>query len=119
MGYYSNGVAVLSATGQLLGACARPNMPVAVVAAGTNNGAHLEIPPSAPSLPCLQIFYHILHKPCSVDSRGLLVDVGGNFGWFSVFSAMMGCRWGCRLPARPGRSFRVFSCCGARVGSQY
>ena len=25
----------------------------------------------------------------AVDGRGLLVDVGGNFGWYSVFSAVM------------------------------
>jgi hypothetical protein len=23
----------------------------------------------------------------------LVVDVGGNFGWFSTFSALLGCRW--------------------------
>lgn len=40
----------------------------------------------------LQIFYHALHKACKVDGDGLVADVGGNFGWFSIFSAMIGCK---------------------------
>jgi hypothetical protein len=44
--------------------------------------------------PTPKIFYHALHGPCSVGGRGLFVDVGANFGWYSVLAGMMGCRWG-------------------------
>ncbi|KAI8471235.1 MAG: hypothetical protein J3K34DRAFT_458460 [Monoraphidium minutum] len=51
------------------------------------------------------IFYHILHKPCTVEGSGLLVDVGGNFGWFSVFAATLGCNV---VAFEPVPQFRAF-----------
>ena len=57
------------------------------------------------TFPCAQIFYHVLHKPCSVDGSGLFVDVGGNFGWFSVFSATLGCSV---IAFEPVPQFRAF-----------
>ncbi len=27
-------------------------------------------------------------------TRRLFLDVGANFGWYSVYAATMGCRWG-------------------------
>jgi hypothetical protein len=59
------------------------------------------------------IAYHVLHAPCqkrgsSSSSRrgqqggaaaaaagaeeGLMLDVGANFGWYSLMAAMLGCR---------------------------
>jgi len=41
-----------------------------------------------------QVWYHRLKGQClrGDGSRGLVVDVGGNFGWYSLFAASMGCR---------------------------
>lgn len=41
-----------------------------------------------------QVWYHRLKGQCvrGDGSRGLVVDVGGNFGWYSLFAAAMGCR---------------------------
>lgn len=48
-----------------------------------------------------QTFYQALQGRCDPSvpgTKGLVVDVGGNFGWFSTFSALLGCRWvGCCL----------------------
>lgn len=40
-----------------------------------------------------QVWYHVLKEGCGLDSTNpaLVVDVGGNFGWFSLLSASMGC----------------------------
>lgn len=50
--------------------------------------------PRTPHLPTPQIFYQIFKQGCvkADGSRALFVDVGGNFGWFSVLGALMGCR---------------------------
>ena len=42
----------------------------------------------------LQIFYQIFKGRCEkpTGDRELFVDVGGNFGWFSILAAKMGCR---------------------------
>ena len=56
--------------------------------------------PSAPSTllpsPVDQIFHSIFEKGCikADGSRALFVDVGGNFGWYTVVAAVMGCRCG-------------------------
>ena len=41
-----------------------------------------------------KIFYKIFKGKCHSPSGGqsLFVDVGANFGWFSVLAAAMGCR---------------------------
>ncbi len=54
-------------------------------------GAH---PTYTPYTTLLQIFYKIFKDRCikSDGSRALFVDVGANFGWFSMFAASMGCR---------------------------
>ena len=41
-----------------------------------------------------QVWYYRLKRACirADGSRGLVVDVGGNFGWYSLFAAAMGCR---------------------------
>lgn len=41
-----------------------------------------------------QVWYYRLKDQCikADGSRGLVVDVGGNFGWYSLFAAAMGCR---------------------------
>ncbi len=43
-----------------------------------------------------QIFYKIFENRCQLPNgkRNLFVDVGANFGWYSVFAAAMGCRCG-------------------------
>jgi hypothetical protein len=43
---------------------------------------------------CHQVWYFRLKNQCIKPdgSRGLVVDVGGNFGWYSLFAAAMGCR---------------------------
>lgn len=40
------------------------------------------------------MWYHRLRDQCvrSDGSRALVVDVGGNFGWYSLLAAAMGCR---------------------------
>ena len=42
----------------------------------------------------MQVFYKIFEGRCIKPdgSRSLFVDVGGNFGWFTVFAGLMGCR---------------------------
>lgn len=38
------------------------------------------------------IAYHVLHGPCKREGEGVMLDVGANFGWYSVMAAMLGCR---------------------------
>jgi hypothetical protein len=51
------------------------------------------------------IAYHVLHAPCqkggssmgqqggkAAAAGGLMLDVGANFGWYSIMAAMLGCR---------------------------
>ncbi|KAG1678984.1 hypothetical protein FOA52_013047 [Chlamydomonas sp. UWO 241] len=54
-----------------------------------------------------QVFYESLHKHCVQPdgSRGLVIDVGANFGYFSVYSALMGCRV---IAWEPVPMFRAF-----------
>ena len=46
--------------------------------------------------PCvLQVFHEILEGRCvdpSSGERALVLDVGGNFGYFAVYAALHGCR---------------------------
>ncbi|GBG00148.1 hypothetical protein Rsub_12839 [Raphidocelis subcapitata] len=51
------------------------------------------------------IFYHVLHGPCSVTGRGLFVDVGANFGWYSLLAGAMGCSV---IAFEPVPQFRAF-----------
>jgi hypothetical protein len=48
------------------------------------------------------IFYQIFQEKCDPakngGKRGLFVDVGANFGWFSVLAAKMGCRCAPAVP---------------------
>lgn len=41
-----------------------------------------------------QVWHYRLKKSCQRPdgSRGLVLDVGGNFGWYSLYAAAMGCR---------------------------
>ncbi len=45
------------------------------------------------------IFFQIFQEKCDPakngGKRGLFVDVGANFGWFSVLAASQGCRCVC------------------------
>jgi FkbM family methyltransferase len=54
-----------------------------------------------------EIFIFILHNRCirPDGSRSLFVDVGANFGWFSILAASMGCRV---LAFEPVPHFRAF-----------
>lgn len=49
-----------------------------------------------------QVWYYRLKDQCIKPdgSRRLVVDVGANFGWYSLFAAAMGCRCGAS-PAAP------------------
>ena len=40
------------------------------------------------------MWHYRLKKSCQRPdgSRGLVLDVGGNFGWYSLYAAAMGCR---------------------------
>ena len=40
----------------------------------------------------VQVWYYRLKRACvrADGSRGLVVDVGGNFGWYSLFAAALG-----------------------------
>ena len=42
-----------------------------------------------------QMWYKALKDHCvrGDGSRALVVDVGSNFGWYSIFAAMLGCRY--------------------------
>ena len=37
---------------------------------------------------CAQIFYHVFRERCKQpgNKRGLFLDVGANFGWFSILA---------------------------------
>jgi hypothetical protein len=39
--------------------------------------------------------------PCQLvdGKRGLVVDVGGNFGWYTLYAAALGCRYGFAVTA--------------------
>ena len=54
-----------------------------------------------------QVFYQIFKDRCIYPdgSRSLFVDVGANFGWFSILAASMGCRV---LAFEPVPHFRAF-----------
>jgi len=39
-----------------------------------------------------QIFWSLLQNECKKDPPPLVVDVGANLGWFTLFAASMGCR---------------------------
>eukprot|EP00877_Chromochloris_zofingiensis_P013674 jgi/Chrzof1/8560/Cz03g15200.t1 len=51
------------------------------------------------------IFFQTLYKACQVHGKGLVADVGGNFGWFSLLSASMGCSV---ISWEPVPQFRAF-----------
>ncbi|KAF6258050.1 hypothetical protein COO60DRAFT_1701519 [Scenedesmus sp. NREL 46B-D3] len=64
------------------------------------------------------IAYHVLHAPCQKGSSstgqhsrtaaaggGLMLDVGANFGWYSIMAAMLGCRV---IAWEPVTAFRAF-----------
>jgi len=40
----------------------------------------------------VQVWYYRLKRACvrADGGRGLVVDVGGNFGWYSLFAAALG-----------------------------
>ncbi|GAX85607.1 hypothetical protein CEUSTIGMA_g13022.t1 [Chlamydomonas eustigma] len=54
-----------------------------------------------------KVFYNIFKGRCfrSDGRRALFVDVGGNFGWFSILAASMGCRV---IVFEPVPQFRAF-----------
>ena len=61
-----------------------------------------------------QVWYYRLKRACirADGSRGLVVDVGGNFGWYSLFAAAMGCRV---IAWEPVPHFRDFFSYGVAV----
>mmetsp|Transcript_384 Transcript_384/g.596 ORF Transcript_384/g.596 Transcript_384/m.596 type:complete len:377 (-) Transcript_384:217-1347(-) len=42
--------------------------------------------------PALTLAWHDATRTCCRDGSGLVVDVGGNFGWYTLYSIALGCR---------------------------
>jgi hypothetical protein len=61
---------------------------------------------------CVQVWYMQLKDLCKgpAGKKGLVVDVGGNFGWYSLFSAAVGCRHGPLDPLPRCSSHLLISC---------
>lgn len=41
--------------------------------------------------PALTLAWHDATRACCRDRRGVVVDVGGNFGWYTLYSIALGC----------------------------
>lgn len=41
--------------------------------------------------PALTLAWHNVTRACCRDRRGVVVDVGGNFGWYTLYSIALGC----------------------------
>ncbi len=41
--------------------------------------------------PALTLAWHSVAHACCRDRRGVVVDVGGNFGWYTLYSIALGC----------------------------
>lgn len=41
--------------------------------------------------PALTLAWHSITRACCRDRRGVVVDVGGNFGWYTLYSIALGC----------------------------
>ncbi len=57
------------------------------------------------------MWYYRLKGQCvrGDGTRGLVVDVGGNFGWYSLFAAAMGCRVVAWEPVPHFRDFFLYA----------
>jgi len=42
--------------------------------------------------PAMTLAWHATTHACCRDARGIVVDVGGNFGWYTLYSIALGCR---------------------------
>lgn len=42
--------------------------------------------------PAMTLAWHDTTRECCRDARGIVVDVGGNFGWYTLYSVALGCR---------------------------
>ena len=42
--------------------------------------------------PAMTLAWHATTHACCRDARGVVVDVGGNFGWYTLYSIALGCR---------------------------
>lgn len=42
--------------------------------------------------PAMTLAWHTTTHACCKDERGIVVDVGGNFGWYTLYSIALGCR---------------------------
>ena len=42
--------------------------------------------------PAMTLAWHATTHACCKDGRGIVVDVGGNFGWYTLYSIALGCR---------------------------
>eukprot|EP00775_Hariotina_reticulata_P002154 gene2154-2472_t len=61
-----------------------------------------------------QLAVHVLQRVCDPlqpGARGHLVDVGGNFGWFSILGASLGCRVTSFEPVPIFQAFFEYSAC--------
>jgi FkbM family methyltransferase len=41
--------------------------------------------------PALTLAWHNVTHACCRDQRGMVIDVGGNFGWYTLYSIALGC----------------------------
>ena len=74
----------------------RPVQVQATVLPASPTPADLHALTAPPRRPPPQIFYEVLKDRCVKPDgkRGLVVDVGANFGYFTLYAAKMGCRCG-------------------------
>ena len=42
--------------------------------------------------PAMTLAWHATTHACCRDGRGIVVDIGGNFGWYTLYSIALGCR---------------------------
>lgn len=67
-----------------------------------------------------QVSYALLAEKCKAGgSGGLVVDVGANFGWYTLLAAKLGCRWaGVYAEYSVHWTFSSYSVSRARLGGQ-
>ena len=63
--------------------------------------------------PLYNLYWHQLSRQCCADG-GLVLDVGANFGYYSLYAAAMGCRV---VAWEPVPAFRKFIAAAARINN--